>query len=668
MILGVMSLWCDRVHAQVNVGNPWHGPWDWIGDLGLPAACAQADLDEFSHAALIPDGMFRGKVLLWRRDTDQNCALQPTISSWVFDPSSPAHLLVIPQSVTAEIFCGGSSWDNRAQLIVVGGLSANLPTMQETFRFRPRALTGTFVPPTGPTQVTYSASYPPWVQLGDMVIPRYYPTLITLNKDLITLTAAGAGTVPGTSSMVLGGPVQGPHSSQYGNPFWEFLGPNLTTWSIPFRPPNLQPIHASYVTGLTTEQYSLQPAASAPVPDLDSYPRALQLSTGHVFVANDIPTNAPTIPGAAYPTPAGNSWGIRLLTALFPTNTDSQLWRGPTEMVPNQIPLEREYGTAVLMHTRRSTPPLKVYDRVLVFGGKDDGAQAGPPYSGQVRNEVREMILGASTPDAVFNGIWRDKTPMLEKRFYLNAVVLPTGEILLEGGLRDRVGSPDAAVFQPELYNPGSLPTDPGSSVFLSASNSKLAINGQWSNPTPRYYHHVAVLLPDGRVLVAGGEDTSGLKCTPPAGGLPVTDGYPQGKYSGELFSPPYAQKLQLVGTHQPVFNGTPVGPFHVNQPNSNTNQFQIELTLAASGTHVDKVVLLRPASLTHHFDMDQRYIELEIVSDITTSPGQHTLQIAGPEYTLAPLGTYMLFAIEQDNTDPSIRIPSVAEFIRLDP
>src|SRR2546422_3517671 len=67
--------------------------------------------------------------------------------------------------------------------------------------------------------------------------------------------------------------------------------------------------------------------------------------------------------------------------------------------------------------------------------------------------------------------------------------LLPDGTVLAIGGSRTSdVGDPAAAVLEPELWSPSTETW-----TTLAAMS------------TPRMYHSTAVLLPDGRVLVAGG-------------------------------------------------------------------------------------------------------------------------------------------------------------------
>ena len=89
----------------------------------------------------------------------------------------------------------------------------------------------------------------------------------------------------------------------------------------------------------------------------------------------------------------------------------------------------------------------------------------------------------------------------------------------------------------------------------------------------------------------------------------------------------------------------------------------------------IDAVVLLRPAAVTHHFDNDQRYIELafstENPMDDLSGPIPRTeedLRITAPDDTLGPAGYYMLFVIETDGLTQyeGHRVPSLAEFIKI--
>lgn len=87
---------------------------------------------------------------------------------------------------------------------------------------------------------------------------------------------------------------------------------------------------------------------------------------------------------------------------------------------------------------------------------------------------------------------------MPESRLLNDMVILPTGLILIINGTKNGCGGCDNAVtpsFCPYLYNPEGKPRK----RFSILKSTKIA----------RMYHSSAILLPDGRVLVAGGNTHS---------------------------------------------------------------------------------------------------------------------------------------------------------------
>ena len=167
---------------------------------------------------------------------------------------------------------------------------------------------------------------------------------------------------------------------------------------------------------------------------------------------------------------------------------------------------------------------------------------------GRTTNTAETIDLNSPSPH------WEWTGSMAFRRRHLNATVLPTGEVLVTSG-SSGTGFNDnkLAVHAAEIWNPNP----PGTWRILA------------SNTVNRTYHSTSILLPDGRILHAGGE----------AGKLAPSRG-------AELFSPPYLFKgprPTITSAPQQVGYGS---SFSVTTPNASTvaKVSLIRLGAAASG------------------------------------------------------------------------------------
>jgi Domain of unknown function (DUF1929)/Glyoxal oxidase N-terminus len=236
----------------------------------------------------------------------------------------------------------------------------------------------------------------------------------------------------------------------------------------------------------------------------------------------------------------------------------------------------RDYGAAVM------------YDagKILYVGG------------GLTTNTAEIINLNAATPR------WRWTGSMAYPRRHLNAVVLPTGEVLVTGGSRGTVFNDyKRPVYAAELWNPAT-----GLWTTLAA------------NAVPRVYHSTSLLLPDGRVLHTGSGDAG------------------PDQRNAELFSPPY------------LFNGARPEITQVPDSVGYGTRFSVATPQAAA---ITKVSLVRLGSTTHAFDMNQRFQWLSF----TRQDGALDVSMPGnPNRT--PPGHYMLFVLDGSG------VPSVGRTI----
>lgn len=146
----------------------------------------------------------------------------------------------------------------------------------------------------------------------------------------------------------------------------------------------------------------------------------------------------------------------------------------------------------------------------------------------------------------------------------------------------------------------------------------------------PRTYHSVALLLPDGRVFTGGG----GL-C-----GLVCTTNHP----NGQIFSPPYLFNADGSARTRPVIDTAPA-----------TSTSGSTITVSAGSTGLT-FALVRTSAVTHSVNNDQRRIPLtpSLINGTT-----YTLPIPTDAGTVLP-GDYMLFALDAHGT------PSIAKIINI--
>ena len=254
----------------------------------------------------------------------------------------------------------------------------------------------------------------------------------------------------------------------------------------------------------------------------------------------------------------------------------------------------------------------------MILGG-------GPEDDGPVRQPATHRVATIDFKSS--NPAYHTNSALNHERMHVNAVLLPDRTVLAVGGGVTREASAQThmvdplggrEVFEGEIYD---LPTN----VWSITAPATVA----------RLYHSVALLLPDGRVVSAGGNPDKGSQVNwlPP-------DLLEEMRL--EIFSPPYLFKKNT----RPVIQNAP------DEVNYNS-AIQIQ---SPQANQVKWISLIRPGLTTHSFNGAQRLVDVPFALE-----PPDTLNANLPaERTIAPPGWYMLFLTDQDG------VPSVAHWVHL--
>ena len=222
---------------------------------------------------------------------------------------------------------------------------------------------------------------------------------------------------------------------------------------------------------------------------------------------------------------------------------------------------------------------------------------------------------GSSYVIDIDSGVAVRKTGSLAyPRAFHTSVVLPDGRVLVVGGQAYPIPFTDSqAPLTSEIWNPATDRFVVGASMIV-----------------PRTYHSVALLLPDGRVLVGGG-GLDGPTCDCNHANV-------------ELYSPDYL----FAPNGQPA-----IRPLITSAPASMGYNTTAQVTTSVP---VARFSLVRLGSVTHAINNDQRRVPLAIAS---SNGNRYTLATPANAGMATP-GYYMLFALD------AAGVPSVAAIIRV--
>ena len=217
-----------------------------------------------------------------------------------------------------------------------------------------------------------------------------------------------------------------------------------------------------------------------------------------------------------------------------------------------------------------------------------------------------------------------------------------TPTVIADGadGLRPPPAQPHRAGRRQRAGDRGELLRARRSSISTQASIPAEQWNpatGQWSTlaamQITRQYHSTALLLPDGRVLSAGG------------GICGTCDQVGYLAKNAEIFSPPYLYPADGTLAPRPAIDSAPAATTY-------GAQFAVATADPAS---IRKVALVRLGAVTHSDNMEQRYIPLAFTAGTTSLTAT-----APANANIAPPGIYMLFIVDANG------VPSVASMVSV--
>ncbi|NJK32540.1 MAG: DUF1929 domain-containing protein [Deltaproteobacteria bacterium] len=569
------------------------------------------------HAVHLPGG----KIAMWEGRHDQHVwnfrantwAWYPLTSAAGNDCFTPEALeqAGVDSVLALDLFCAGHALDGEGNLVTAGG---NLTNNAEVGSICSHVLpldayfdgSGAVDPEAGdlcPGDLAniVEPSSTPWIDSGNHHVPRWYPTLTTMADGSVLMTSGFVVNWPGPRSF-----------ERFDGDGWEFAG----------------------YSGL-----------------LPNYPFIFLTPEGNLLFA-------------------GSEVQSDMLEArLFARDEDTNAWK-----LSENIASPVRGGSAVMYEP----------GKIMKSGGGTRpicGVVDGSPLPITATLDLTEPNMGFE--DTGF--------PMNRRRHFHTLTLLPNGAVFASGGNscgNGEAGTQDNSCFTnmdtleecqagdpgcaevisipcevasdcPEWASCGdsSIPDCPGPKCTCNPGNNACYATREaelWDPVTKRWclmaktsfermYHSTALLMPDGRVLLSGNGRRQGLTNWETA----------------EFFSPPYL----LDGRTRPEVVGVNMASVPATIPKVGWGEI-LTITLA-EGTSIDdigRITLLRLGSVTHQFDMDQRFLDLGCFweSDVR-SRDQLVVNVNGPEdANVAPPGYYMIFVLSEAGT------PSMGHYIQV--
>lgn len=318
--------------------------------------------------------------------------------------------------------------------------------------------------------------------------------------------------------------------------------------------------------------------------------------------------------GRVFYAPAGRvGEDLRWQSALYDPLT--LVWE-PFAPIPNGFPNVRwSYSSCVMMDGR-----IYRSGGHRTSGSSEDASKA-----------CVSLDLNSENPQ------WQVLPDMQLRRTNHCLVALPDGRILAMGGnLRgDRMAASECST--PEVFDTEA--SNPSWSLVQS-------LQGAGQPKIGRGYHLTSLLLPDARVVVAGGE--------PEFYNLPS---WPTQR-TAQFYTPQYGS-LPNWADFRPQIVGDHPSEIRYGRP------FCLDVDLS-SGRNLSRIRLVSLGSVTHAFNMNQQYLTLDF-GPHPLVPGRYIVHPPATPFRATP-GYFMLFAVDSERAPSIARIVKLSDFERAFP
>lgn len=473
-----------------------------------------------------------------------------------------------------NLFCSGNVMLADGRIAVIGGhdKSGNHGIRKiniydpETERWLPRPMPGAMedylADPTGllfPHRTGLFEENTDPVDVADMKYQRWYPSAVTLPNGKVLILS-------GTDQVSEVGPE------------------NAGLTKVRHRTPEVYDPAIDRSVALENAQ-KLQPM----------YVRAFVVQTGHHKDDWKVLTVGEAVP----PFPTGEQ-----LRGYDPWEYDGKTYLLDVQAAvadPNRDqPGENHWqllATAATAHDSGAAVNLRYLDRtgmpklqkVIAFGGS--GVEGTSDVVESIDFHLRPGNQGFTTSG------WKTEARLPFPLTQNNAVVLPDGDVVVVGG-SGRVGGVRQPNLEVQLFKPAT-----GELVTVATMN------------VPRHDHSNATLLPDGTVLISGGNRVD------------LSEDEAAAVPAAQLYSPPY------------LFKGD--RPEILSAPEK--MQYGKRFHLQVNG-NIAQVALVRMGPTTHNWSWGNAYVRLDFVQ------ANRRLIVTPPKVAGAAVpGPYMLFVLDED-------------------